>query len=311
MSPFSDEQLDLYNACSQSYRTEANRRRTALIVDLAFAGIAAAIAAMTVTDASQWALDLLTTWSPFVTLLWLVIRETALLGDDREHRRTAVMIQEQFDLSFWKSDNWRQVWNQLLCGDPIQPRTIKDLSLRYGGETIADNYWVNATGVPPNEAALLRIQQSAGWGAKGHARYAQLNRAAVIVGFILVVTAAAIIDLGTRDIAAVLMAVAPLLVGRLQSERANAALTRRRETLERHIRELLSTPPSATERDVRAAQDELCRMRLENRRIPTPLYNRYADRDREAIDAAVARDAELLRSMYQAVDKIPDRSQGC
>ena len=291
MSSLTDTQQELYSAYSQSYRTEANKRVIAFVVDVVFAASAAAVTIMTIGDLSMSALDILAISSPPAVLLWLIVRETDLLSDDRDHRRTAVTIQEQFDLTFWKSDNWREGWNQLLCGDPIEPRTIKDLVLSYQGKPLADDYWVDTSGVPANEAALLRIQQSAGWGAKGHSRYKRLNTTAAGIGFLVVLVVALVLDLSTRDAVVVLMAFAPLLVGRYQSARAHTSLAQRRETLERHIQKLLNSPTSPTERDVRAAQDELCRMRLENRRIPAWLYNRYSTRDRNSIDVAIAHEA--------------------
>ena len=220
MSLLTDTQQELYRAYSQSYRTEANKRAIAFVVDVVFAAAAAAVTIMTIGDLWKSALDILASWSPPAVLLWLIVRETDLLGDDREHRRIAVTIQEQFDLTFWKSDNWHEGWNQLLCGDPMERRTIKNLALSYEGEPLADDYWVDTTGLLANDAALLRIRQSAGWGAKGHARYARLNRSAAWVGFLIVLVVALLFDLSTRDAAVVLMTVAPLLVGRLQSARA-------------------------------------------------------------------------------------------
>jgi len=115
--------------------------------------------------------------------------------------------------------------------------------------------------------------QSAGWGAKGHARYARLNRVAGLGGLILVLTVTTIANFQAREIAAILFAVAPLLVGRLQSARDHAGLSRRREELESHIQELLGRGEGVDDEHVRAAQDELCRMRLEHRRIPKWVYN--------------------------------------
>lgn len=295
MNSITDEQHQLYRAYSRSYATEANNRRIALLIDVAFALLAVTITALTITDSAQSALAWLSTWAPPTTLLWLTLRETGLLGDDTPHRRTAVKIQEQFDLTFWKPDTWRESWNHLLCGDPVPHRAIGDLALDYQGSPVADDYWIDTTGVQPNAAALLRTKQSAGWGARGHERYARINRATTILGLLLVLFAALITDLASRETASVVVAAAPLLVGRLQSARAHGALSDRRATLERHISQLLdrATPPTDTE--VREAQDELCRMRFEDRRIPTWLYRRYAGRDRQAIDGALAADVRTLR----------------
>lgn len=301
MTSPSNDQHELYRAYSQSYASEANKRRTAFLVDLAFAAVAAAIAVLTVSNAAEGLLDLLSGWLPPVALLWLAIRETGLLGDDKQHRHTAVTIQEQFDLTFWKSDRWTEGWNRLLCREPVQQRKIKELALDYQGDPLPADYWVDTAGLPPNDAAILRIQQTAGWGARGHDRYARLNRVPALIGLFAVLMIAVVVDLGARETTAVLFAVAPFLVGRLQSARAHMSLARRRESLELHMQELLRNRAAPTDAHVRTAQDELYRIRLEHRRIPAWLYNRYADRDRRVIDTAVAQEADLLRSKYRVL----------
>lgn len=295
MTTLTEEQRDLYEAYSQSYATEANRRSTVFWIDLMFACVAGLIAVLQAVAAADSVLGFLTTWSPPTALLWLAVRETGLLSDDKEHRHTAVMIQEQFDLTFWKGPRWRETWNGILCGKPVQQRSINDLALSYRGEPLRDDYWVDTSGLPANEAALLRIEQSAGWGAKGHARYARLNRVAGLGGLILTLTVATVANFEAREIAVILFAVAPFLVGRLQSARDHAELSRRREELESHIQELLHRGQGVNDEHVRAAQDELCRMRLEHRRIPKWLYDRYVERDRKAIDAAIVRDVGFVR----------------
>jgi hypothetical protein len=297
VTPLIDEHRQLYRAYSQSYATEANRRRIAFWVDALFAAVATAIATLQALSTATPLLDFLAAWSPPAALLWLAIRETELLGDDKEQRRTAVAIQEQFDLTFWKNEAWRDAWNLLLC-KRVQQRVINELALAYRGEPMRDDYWVDTRQIDPNPAALLRIEQSAGWGAKGHSRYARLNRVAAIAGILVMLVVATIADFRTRETVAMLFAVAPLLVGRLQSARDHAALARRREEVESAIQERLRSNSDVSDGDVRAAQDELCRLRLEHRRIPKWLYARHAEHDRKTIDAAVARDADAVRAMH-------------
>lgn len=299
------EQHELYRAYSQSYATEANRRTVVFWIDVLFAGGAGLLAILRAFGTGEPTADFISTWSPPAALLWLAVRETGLLSDDKEHRRTAVMIQEQFDLTFWKGAGWRGAWNGVLCGKPLQQRVINELALSYRGEPVSDDYWVDTSGIPPNEAALLRIEQSAGWGAKGHHRYAKLNRIVGLGGLIVVLVPATIANLQAREIAAILFAVAPLLVGRLQSARDHDALSQRREDLECHIQDRLRDSEQIDVADVRAAQDELCRLRLEHRRIPKWLYDRFVNRDRIAIDAAIARDVEFVRSRVQASKSQP------
>lgn len=296
MTPVSSAQQELYRAYSHSYATETNQRRIAFVVDVIFTSIAATIAVLTVTDSAESIVDFLSTWMPPSALLWLVVRESNLLGDDTECRRTAVTIQEQFDLTFWKPGAWQEEWNHILCDDPVRPREIKELALAHDGEPVTDDYWVDTSGIPPEPAALLRIKQSAAWGSKGHLRYARINRVAAWAGLAVVLAFAFITDLGTRETAGVLIAVAPLLAGRLQSSRAHEGLAERRALLEDHVADLLHSSGSPAERDVRLAQDELFRMRLQNRRIPSWLYHRYADQDRAAIDESLEEEAQQLRT---------------
>lgn len=298
MSDAPDQQERLYRAYSQSYRSEATRRQWTFVVDVAFSALAVCIAVMAINDWSDELLDTLTKWSPFVALAWLVVRDAELLGEGKRFRRTAVTIQEQYDLTLWKAAEWRTQWNSLLCGDPTQPRIVEHLSNAYEGPSPAANYWVDTSGIPANEAALLRIRQSAGWSAKGHARYKRLTRPAAYIGASLIAAICLLLEMSTSDALAALMAAAPLLAGRLQSARAHGSVALRLEALERHIQELLYGPAIATEFDVRVAQDEMCRVRYENCRIPTWLYNRYVARDRDAIDRAVARDADHQRSKH-------------
>lgn len=299
MSAYSDQQKGLYRAYSQSYRTETNHRVIAFVSDLVFVVIGLAIAVLRVTQTFEWLFDLLIVWSPVVALVWLTVRETDLLGVSKDHRRRAVRIQEQFDLTFWMPETWRENWNHLLCGPPMKPRAINELANNYDYKPIPDHYWVDATGLQPNAAALLRIQQSAGWAAKGHARYARLSTWVAVVSIVLVLSAILLADLRTRDAVVVLMAMAPFPVGRIRRARTHRCLKDRREQLESHTQRLLRGPNPVRERDVRASQDELFRLRLENRQIPTWLYNRFAARDREAIDSAVAQEAKLLGQVHR------------
>ena len=299
MSAYSDQQKDLYKAYSQSYRTETNLRVIVFVSDLMFMVIGIVIAVLRVAQMFEWLFDLLVTWSPVVALVWLVVRETDLLGVSKDHRQRAVRIQEQFDLTFWKPETWRENWNRLLCGLPIKPRTINELANNYKDEPIPDHYWVDTTGLQPNAAALLRIQQSAGWAAKGHARYNRLSTWVAVVSIVLVLSTVLLADLRTRDAVVVLMAAAPFPVGRIRRARAHRCLKDRREQLERYTQQLLRGANPVRERDVRAGQDELFRLRLENQKIPTWLYNRFSARDREAIDSAVVQEAKLLGHVHR------------
>lgn len=86
------------------------------------------------------------------------------------------------------------------------------------------------------------------------------------------------------------------MVGRIQSSREHAALAARRVSLEQHIQAVLDPERPSTDVDVRTAQDELYRLRMETRRIPSWLYNHYAERDRASIDGAIAARIEAFRA---------------
>jgi hypothetical protein len=278
---------ELYRAYSRSYATEANRRRIAFYVDLTFAAAGLALTAITLADAAEPLVDFFSTWLPISALPWLVLREIDLVAVDKRHRLEAVNIQEQFDLCFWKGSTWPQHWNSLLAGQPVPDRTIKQLAAANATLQFANDYWVDTRGLPENDAALFRIEQTAAWGAVGHRRYASLNRRPAIAGVIAVCIAALILDLSARHAAVMLFAVAPFLVGRIQSARDHDALADRRERLERHIQAALDPRAPRSDVDVRGAQDEVYRMRIEHRRIPSWLYDRHVDGDRATIDRAI------------------------
>ncbi len=278
---------ELYRAYSRSYATEANRRRIAFCVDLAFAAAGLLLAAITLADIARSLVDILSTWLPIAALLWLGLREISPVAVDKRHRREAVSVQEQFDLYFWKGIHWPKHWNRLLAGQPVPDRTIKQLAAANTNVHFAANYWVDTQGVPDNDAALFRIEQTAAWGAVGHRRYANLNRLPAFAGIVAICIAAVVLNLSARHAAVILFAVAPFLVGRIQSAGDHDALADRRERLEHHIQEILDPKHPRTDSDVREAQDEVYRMRIEHRRIPTWLYDRYATNDRATIDAAI------------------------
>lgn len=300
MSAPTDDQRELYNAYSQSYAAEANRRAVTFWIDLGFAGLASIVAFLVVTHRAEGIATFLKDWTPVAALLWLTVRELLMPTPDRDHRRSAVMIQEQFDLTFWKGSSWLKSWNEILCGRPVQQRIIKDLARAFRGTPLDDGYWIGTDGIEANAAALLRIKQSAAWGATGHSRYSRLNRRCAIGVLVVLVTGAVIAGVSTRGTAAVLMGFAPFLVGRLQSAREQAALAKRREDLEEHVHGVLHGSRRVRDGDVRAAQDQLCRLRLEQRRVPGRLYLQYLERDRSTVDAALEREAAEVLKLHPA-----------
>lgn len=299
VTPLTDEQEELYRAYSAGYGSVGAHRLVEFVVDLLFALVALAIVGSSIFEFAEGAREATSRWTPFVALTWLGLRELRLLGDPGGQRMEAVRIQEQFDLTFWKGQEWGEVWNSLLCDSPVPARTIKELAARFDGESIDATYWADTEGLPPAAAALVRIQQSAGWGERAHRRYAALNTAASFAGVVLVLGVGAIGGLDTLDMAAATMAIAPPLTGRLAVARSHRDLSESRSALEAHVVELLLDVSSApTDQDVRSAQDELVRLRLENRRIPVWLYQRYRAKDQETIDASVDDLAGKLRKQY-------------
>lgn len=282
-----EDASELYRAYSRCYATEANRRRIAFYVDLGFAIAALVLTILVISETAHELVDFLNRWLPLAALFWLGLREIEPIAGDKPHRREAVNIQEQFDLRFWKGDEWTQYWNRLLAGPPVPSRTIKQLANANPNVTFKPGYWVNTDGLPDNDAALFRIEQSAAWGAQGHRRYARLNRLPAFAGVVAVMIVALIVDVSTREAAVAVFSIAPFLVGRIQSAKDHGALAERREVLERHIQAALDPRHTSSDGDVRSAQDEVYRMRVEHRRIPSWLYNRYADHDRATIDVAI------------------------
>lgn len=291
---------ELFRAYSRAYANEANRRRIAFSVDLAFALVALTLAVLSSINRSPDAVEFLTTWLPLAALLWLVLREIGIPTVDMRHRLEAVNIQEQLDLYNWRGNDWQESWNRLLAGQPVPARTIKALASESPDAKMPSDYWIDTAGLRDTDAALFRIEQTAAWGAKGHGRYARLNQCPALLALVLVLVAAVIIDASARETAAAVIAVAPFLVGRIQSSREHAALAARRVKLEEHIQALLDDRArQSTAVDVRTAQDELYRLRMANRRIPSWLYNHYAERDRTSIDDAIASRIKAFRAALE------------
>ena len=287
---------ELYRAYSRCYATEANRRHIAFGVDLVFAVAALALTVLTTAEWSPDTAEFLTTWLPLAALFWLVVREIGLISIDHGHRRSAVNIQEQLDLTNWEGSAWAKHWNRLLAGEHVATRTIKQLASANSNAAMPVDYWNDTTGLHSNDAALFRIEQTAAWGAEGHRRYARLNRYPSLVGLVLVVVAALILDVSARETAAAVIAIAPFLIGRIQSGREHAAFAGRRVALEQHIQGVLDPGHPSSDVDVRTAQDELYRLRMGTRRIPNWLYNRYAEHDRASIDGAITARIEAFRA---------------
>lgn len=287
---------ELYQAYSRSYSTEANKRAIAFAADLAFAAAALVLTVLTAAEKTPGFTDFLTTWLPLAALLWLSVREIGLISIDQTHRRVAVNIQEQLDLMNWKDNRWEVHWNRLLAGDPIPARTIKQLATANSTATMAPDYWIATDDIPDNAAALFRVKQTAAWGAEGHHRYAGWNHNPALILLVLAGVSAVLLDVSARETAAAVMAIAPFLVGRIQSSREHAALADRRCSLEQHIRDVLDPARPNSDADVRTAQDSLYRLRMETRRIPTWLYDRHAERDRESIDAALIDEIAAYRA---------------
>ena len=285
VTPLTGEQEELYQAYSASYGSVGAQRRNEFIVDGLFAFVALVIVGSSIFELAEHVRDAATRWIPLVTLLWLGLRESRVFGNPQAQRMEAVNLQEQFDLSFWKGQDWRLVWNELLLASPVPRRTVKERAASFRGETIDATYWVDTSALTDSAAALARIMQSAGWGERGHRRYADLNFAASVAVLVVLVVCSAVGGLDTLDLAAGTMAVAPILTGRLAAARAHRNLSQSRRDLEDHAEQLL-LGPSLPSDQVRSAQDELVRLRLEDRRIPEWLYRRYKDRDEQSIDSA-------------------------
>ena len=62
---------ELYRAYSQCYATEANRRRIAFYIDLAFAIAALVLTTLTVAESAAGLVDSLNRWLPLAALFWL------------------------------------------------------------------------------------------------------------------------------------------------------------------------------------------------------------------------------------------------
>jgi hypothetical protein len=277
-----DEQQRLFRAYSAAYGLENKHRTFVIAVD----GLFAVLGVVFALAGSDTALLVA------AALAWLLIRSYPDFLKPDKHRREAVAIQEQFDLSFGGVQS-----NEALWGGPPQPHRIDRLAARCRELSVDEDYWVNTKGLPDRVGALLRQKQSAAWAQDGHERYARFNMAVVAVAVFALAALAWTLDLDFADaLVAVFAPAAPLLVGRVQSAQRNRAHSGERKEIDQSITDVL-TPggPDPPATFVRAIQDRLYYLRLGGR-IPTWFYKLFKTSDQNTIDVSVQRLADDLRS---------------
>ncbi len=262
-----DDQRRLYRAYSYWYGKEANLRRTIFICDAAFAACGLGLAVWTTVVGSPP--EVVSKAAAAGAITWLLTRELIARRGASSARRTAVKIQQRFDLSFYGP--WKDHWNQLLLGQPLPEPSVRDAAERYQGNNVPDDYWVDTTGLSNEQGALARAYQTAIWGAGLHCEYAALTMKATGVLLAGIVVTLLISDVGLLTAAPVIITIAPLLVGRVQSSIHHRELANRRQVLAVYASEQIE----AADLDVsavRLAQDEVARLRLADRRTPEWLY---------------------------------------
>lgn len=264
----SAEQQRLYRAYSHWYSKESNLRRKIFVTDvlLAIAGLGLAIWAHSSSPPT-----LLGQLAAACGLVWLLARELAVRRGASEARRTAVNIQQRFDLSFY--GDWEDHWNRLLLGEPAPEHEIRQAHARHRGRDVEDDYWVDTVGLRPEKAAIARSYQTAIWGAGLHGEYAELTMKATWAFAMIIVIALLVSDIGLLTASPAIFAVAPLLVGRTQSAAHHRELESRRNALAKYAKEQIRSPEVRVAA-VRLAQDEMARLRLIDRRTPQWLYDK-------------------------------------
>lgn len=152
-------------AYSQCYAIEANRRRAAFYIDLVLA--IAALVLTTLTVAESWSPDPWTSSTDGYPSLRVPGARPARDRADRDkrHRRESQHPGAVRSVLL-KDSSWPQHWNRLLAGEPIPTRTIKQLAAANQNQMFTADYWVNTDGLPDNDAALFRIEQTAAWGSR-------------------------------------------------------------------------------------------------------------------------------------------------
>ncbi len=276
-----DEQRRLFRAYSAAYGLESSHRTFVIAVDGVFAALGVVFAL------SGWDTAVLVA----AALAWLLIRSYPDFLKPDKHRREAVTIQEQFDLSFGGVQP-----NEALWGRPAQAHRIDRLAARCRDLSVDEDYWVNTEGLPDRVGALLRQKQSAAWAQDGHERYARFNMAVVAVAVVALAALAWVLDLDFADaLVAVFAPAAPLLVGRVQSAQRNRAHSGERKEIDESITDVLAQDhPDPPPTLVRSIQDRLYYLRLGGR-IPTWFYKLFKTSDQETIDVSVQRLADELR----------------
>jgi hypothetical protein len=284
-----DDQRRLYRAYSYWYGKEANLRRTIFICDVAFAAVGFGLAVWTTVVGPTPEVVSKVTAAGGVT--WLLGRELIARRGASAARRTAVKIQQRFDLSFYGP--WKEHWNPLLLGPPIPEPSTRDAAKRYDGDDVPDDYWVDTTGLNDEQGALARTYQTAIWGAGLHGEYAALTIKVTGVLLAVIVITLLTSDVGLLTAAPAIITIAPLLVGRVQSSIHHRELANRRQTLATYASNEIEASSLGVS-SVRLAQDEVARLRLADRRTPQWLYDMRRKSYLETHDTSAA---DLVRSV--------------
>jgi hypothetical protein len=233
-------------------------------------------------------------WGDFVGALagaWVLVARTILLWLEDRFVKTAVTIQEEFDVRVFSL-----TWNEGLAGAKAAPEDVHDAARKIHGKKAARlrDWYPEADEAPWPLNVVLCQRSSAVWGRRGHYWYALLVLGLGVSWFIagLVMATAAHVTVA-EYLVKVFLPSQPAFLDTIDLSRGHYHQAQAKEAVEQATTDLwnrgVQHPGSVSEQDCRDVQDQAYALRRNGTQIPQLIYRIRRRQDEAAMRAAAAR----------------------
>jgi len=231
-------------------------------------------------------------WLGALAGAWVLLGRTVIAWRDDQNVRTAVTIQEEFDVGLFDLD-----WNEALAGPKVAHEEIHIGARKVTKEKELDklrNWYPDADRVPWPLNVVLCQRSSAVWGRRDHFRYAYLVLTLGITWFVvgLIMFSVAKVSLA-EYLVTVFLPSQPAFLDTIDLFKGHLGMARDKEALEVQTTKLWergsTSLASVTAQDCREVQDQAYRLRRSGMQIPQIVYSILRNQDEDAMRAAVDR----------------------
>lgn len=229
-------------------------------------------------------------WLGVLAGAWVLLGRTVIAWRDDQNVRTAVTIQEEFDIGLFDLD-----WNEALAGPKVAHEDIYSAARKIGKEkrlTKLRNWYPDADRVPWPLNVVLCQRSSAVWGRREHFRYAYVVLTAGIAWFVFGLIIFSVAHVSLADyLVIVFLPSQPAFLDTIDLFRGHLGMARNKHVLENQTTKLWENGShslgSVTEQDCREVQDQAYRLRRSGMQVPQIVYNILRNQDEDAMRAAV------------------------